>query len=114
MAPTNRVLEALAVEALRRVPELTAFVGRIANALETIADAQAFQALKAYGDSLYPTADKPDEARALQAARVIAGRGAVRIGKRLAIRAGARAEADTAEHPENDTRPRRRARRPTP
>lgn len=112
MAPTNRVLEALAVEALRHTPELVAFVGRIANALETIADAQAFQALKAYGDSLYPTAaDAPDEARALQAARVIAGRGAARIGKRLAIRAGAGTSPDTAEHPENDA-PARRARRP--
>ena len=103
MSTRNPVLDALAVEALRSAPHVLALAGRACNALETIADAQALRALIAYGESLYPSTSAADaEKAALTAARVMAGRGAARLGKRLALRASAGAAADVAEVPDND------------
>lgn len=116
MSPANRVLEALAVEALRRVPELLATLGRIANAQEAAAEAATFRALLAYAEAVGRPDDAADvtSAAAVTAARAMAVRGAAKLARRLVIRAGAGPDADTAEHPENDAPARRRARRPTP
>ena len=67
--------------------------GRAVRALETQADAAALTALADYG------------ARNGLASRAILGNAVDTLARRLAIRASADAEADTAEHPENDAAP---------
>jgi len=90
MTPRNPALDALAVEALRHVPELLATLTRLARAQETAAEASTFRALLAYAEAV----GRPDEAAdatsaaAVTIARANAVRGAAHLARRLIARAG--------------------------
>lgn len=98
---TARVI-ARALAALETVADCAPQLARLTRAAERQADALSLLALDRYLDHMGPSAaDTRTEAARLAAARNIAARALVTLGRRLTTQA-ATSDTDTQEHAEND------------